>query len=841
MRKALSVLWLLAGLSGPLSGQNLVINGDFASTVAQWDAYSSWASVQWSPADASASTASGSAEVANARTAGGPEQTGVVQCVPVTAGVQYRLEGSLYIPGGQPAGHASLALFWYSGGCGVSNQLGADQTPWRSVTDAGSINRWIAESKTAPARPGSRSVGVALWISKSATDEVAVRARFDDVRLTVATSQPPASIFLSGPTSGEVGQALTFTASASGCTPSTTGWTWGLAGGTASGAANGSSITVAWSNVGTKALSATNSACGGTQGGKSVTITGPAPGPVLSISGPESGRAGEQLTFRATASNCSPASTGWRWESQGATGSSSTDTIALSWLVAGDKVLAVTNAACGSAVDTHRIRIAPVGKVAVFLIHGIDQGKEALIPLAANLRSALNSSEFTVDSGFDFGDCAKNSKCPATCTIQSAAQRLAEHVNRVAPSGDIALVGYSMGGLVAREMLIRNAGSVIDKHRVRLLVTLGTPNVGYPGCAEDVIVKCDYLALQMLSYLRSERPTVSEYLFDLIQAWSDPLFASRRPEAWLAVAGTYCPQPQRICAGSLKQGCPNASPTSDGVVCKTSALASGIESGPSRTWPSNKYRHTEGKLTWLLLCRSKGISLYNPPMSSDLFSELVSTLRRTAPAAARRLPDPIASPSSPNEPGSDESVLLPPELDPGPAATVSRMDEFLRGGLDGLEIDQALVDIATNPQELVPRVIAWCESRASSASRPAVSRAADLLAFAASTEAVEALARMAGEEPTFREALVRSFGYSWDRSNPFDLVYAALQVESIDKETRRAIVEWAESHIMIPQVSDWWRSSVGRDPWRSTPSQDPLLRDLSKEQRQFLISESELP
>ena len=48
-------------IGGPVWAQNLISNGEFASNVAGWDPWSSWASVEWNPSGA---TAAGTARAA---------------------------------------------------------------------------------------------------------------------------------------------------------------------------------------------------------------------------------------------------------------------------------------------------------------------------------------------------------------------------------------------------------------------------------------------------------------------------------------------------------------------------------------------------------------------------------------------------------------------------------------------------------------------------------------------------------------------------------------------------------------------------------------------------------
>lgn len=89
---------------------------------------------------------------------------------------------------------------------------------------------------------------------------------------------PGPKVSISGPTTGQPNAALTFTASASDCTPSST-WTWNLAGGTATGSTTGSQVTIAWASTGAKQISVSNSGCSGASDSHTVSISEPGPGP----------------------------------------------------------------------------------------------------------------------------------------------------------------------------------------------------------------------------------------------------------------------------------------------------------------------------------------------------------------------------------------------------------------------------------------------------------------------------------------------------------------------------------------------------------------------------------
>ena len=143
-------------------------------------------------------------------------------------------------------------------------------------------------------------------------------ATFTHATLTISTGGGGGgggtpSISISGPTSGTAGASLTFSGNALNCTPSSSGWTWTLSGGTASGSTTGSSITVSWSASGSKTITAKNTGCSTATGTKTVNITtsggggggGGALGAVFTIT-PSSPTTGQTVNFDATSSTGSP-------------------------------------------------------------------------------------------------------------------------------------------------------------------------------------------------------------------------------------------------------------------------------------------------------------------------------------------------------------------------------------------------------------------------------------------------------------------------------------------------------------------------------------------------------
>ncbi len=144
------------------------------------------------------------------------------------------------------------------------------------------------------------------------------------ISITSATPPPPPSIQISGPSSGQPAQSLTFIASASNCTP-TSSWSWSVGDGAISGGTTGSSITVSWATSGSRQVVATNGGCPGIQGSAFVnistgTVTGGGPLVASYTFAPTSPRAGDTVTFDSTPS--SGGATGFAWNfGDGTTGS----------------------------------------------------------------------------------------------------------------------------------------------------------------------------------------------------------------------------------------------------------------------------------------------------------------------------------------------------------------------------------------------------------------------------------------------------------------------------------------------------------------------------------------
>jgi uncharacterized protein (TIGR03437 family) len=278
----------------------------------------------------------------------------------------------------------------------------------------------------------------------------------------------------------------------------------------------------------------------------------------------------------------------------------------------------------------------PVVK-SVFLIHGLDQGPLDMRDLALNLDNlyyGLTPGRFTVDYGFDFSDCADRTLalCSANCTIPGGAQRLAQYIVNANPPGDIVLVGFSLGGLIARDLIVNNR--ILLNGRKINLVTIGTPNLGYPYLATDSLVFCSAIVSAMYGDWRSQPGTVvlSSYLSSLTNQWSAYGFPGSG-RTWLAASGRACPTPTR-----LAEGCRDQNPYSDGVVCQDSAAYNVITSAgtqPNYSWadPNGAYYHSSSGFTALILCKTSGLDptryfpLYDPPPTpGGLFAYLTAVL-----------------------------------------------------------------------------------------------------------------------------------------------------------------------------------------------------------------------
>lgn len=277
----------------------------------------------------------------------------------------------------------------------------------------------------------------------------------------------------------------------------------------------------------------------------------------------------------------------------------------------------------------------------IFLIHGIRQGFQDMRGLFGSLTGPLgvSPSRFIVDYGFDFSECANVDFCPANCSITGGAQKLAQYIINTKPPGDIVLIGFSMGGLIARDMMANNWFGVLNGRKVAALVTLGTPNLGYPYTFVDRSLMCTPLIQAMDGNWRSQQAqntvVLSPYLSGLTTQQWPPFGFPGSTGRWLAASGRSCSNAIRIFDSTT--GCRDSNPYSDGVVCNDSAVynirtVSGTS--PVYYWqdPGQIYVHSNGVggLTGVL-CNNSGDPTLNPPLSNPpsfgpLFSAIMGVL-----------------------------------------------------------------------------------------------------------------------------------------------------------------------------------------------------------------------
>lgn len=284
----------------------------------------------------------------------------------------------------------------------------------------------------------------------------------------------------------------------------------------------------------------------------------------------------------------------------------------------------------------------------IFLLHGIGQGSSAMRGLFANLTDStgVDLSRFVVNAGFDFSECAAaGPNCASTCSISTGGKKLATQYIANAP-GDVVLVGYSMGGLIARDVLVNghrtDYASVLDTHNIRGLVTLGTPHWGYPMMDVDKGRLCPQLETDMAgswNWLTKEPNPLSPFLSTLNASWSPSSYGGY----WLAAAGRFCNFPARINplnpAYPPYSGClePNGVYSNDGVVCADSAQYSSASVGsPTELFDdsNHNYSHTDTLLgfgTALLMgCKTSSTNgrLFDPRPNEDPFQQMVTLINK---------------------------------------------------------------------------------------------------------------------------------------------------------------------------------------------------------------------
>jgi pimeloyl-ACP methyl ester carboxylesterase len=208
-----------------------------------------------------------------------------------------------------------------------------------------------------------------------------------------------------------------------------------------------------------------------------------------------------------------------------------------------------------------------------------------------------DDTDFVVDSSFNFG-CASMSACDSHWgSAPGAALLVATIYQRTSPGQQVILVGYSMGGLIARDMIAHASqySAFLNQVRITALITLGTPNLGFPWAPADDVAGnaigslpavlqplgvCPFQIDQMGSDFRAGQAaspptfnphvsatTGSEYLRGLTSDWS-----AVTPVYWLAISGSYCNSPIRTSFSTQNYGCPSYNTDGATELCATRVL-----------------------------------------------------------------------------------------------------------------------------------------------------------------------------------------------------------------------------------------------------------------------------
>ncbi|WP_321476054.1 fibronectin type III domain-containing protein [uncultured Paludibaculum sp.] len=292
-----------------------------------------------------------------------------------------------------------------------------------------------------------------------------------------------------------------------------------------------------------------------------------------------------------------------------------------------------TKSSQGYSDYSNELSVTTPPKITVWLIHGIGQDSSNMQSLHDTLQFTLTNGRFDVNTSFSFDEC-QESNCVPSCSISQGAQKLSSLI-KASRVGQIALVGYSMGGLIARDLIVNNWGSALSGRDVAALVTLGTPNLGYPyDSLLDRAVACNPLAAEMSGDFRAEpgKVVLSPYLLTLTQKWAANGFPGTSSQ-WLAAAGQACSDPSR--SFITPAGCSDSQPYNDRVVCSQSAtygVATPNGTTPN-TWtdPERRYVHTRQGYWGNLFCDLgsdpiRDIPLHSPPAGGLLATRIAEVL-----------------------------------------------------------------------------------------------------------------------------------------------------------------------------------------------------------------------
>ena len=271
------------------------------------------------------------------------------------------------------------------------------------------------------------------------------------------------------------------------------------------------------------------------------------------------------------------------------------------------------------------------GPTTVFLIHGLGQGFQGIQALLGSL-NGLDPARLRFDAGFDFSECSATTSCAANCTISTGGDKLAQYILRAKPPGDIALLGFSMGGLLARDVIANNRLASLNGGKVSALITLGSPNLGYPYSTFDRLLYCNTLVQQMEGNWRAQQSSNTAVLSSYLSAVTNQWKSASVPDVWLAASGRSCSNAARTINPGT--GCRDKNPFSDGIVCDDSASYFGATGGPTILWqdPGQVYVHSNSGVgsigSSFILCGNNGQNpaLSNPPVFGPLFDEIKKVL-----------------------------------------------------------------------------------------------------------------------------------------------------------------------------------------------------------------------
>ncbi len=199
-------------------------------------------------------------------------------------------------------------------------------------------------------------------------------------------------------------------------------------------------------------------------------------------------------------------------------------------------------------------------------------------------------------------------RVPAIAGVEYRARRLGEQIIRAYPNEPVHVIGHSMGGLDARQLLVDPAWH----KRVLSLTTVGTPHLGTSLAdfaelrAGRVFRLMAALGVDPQGCLDITRRAARRFHRKLMLPESLPCFSVAGDPA----SETVCWPLQRTHAALLELEGPN-----DGLVAVDSALAFGT---PLPTWPIDHLR----QMNWL--ARGETDSLVPPPI--ELYGRVVAHL-----------------------------------------------------------------------------------------------------------------------------------------------------------------------------------------------------------------------